>query len=236
MPPQGRGHLPHRRFVAQGRHRGLRPRMHGRDRLARRPRVHQPPLRLRLDPGAVVGRSRLPQERLLGDEQRRGAARAGARNPLRAPHPRRDARPAGQRARHRRRGGARPHRGGEHPGADRASGGRARGHGDPGEELLRRQPLLRFRDGGIQGHPSGRRAPLVDRQLRRRHRQLDVAPPYGRLRHFPRLRLARQPSGGLLARERALPCRKVPQGVARRLQGGRLRHGSWASPARRSVT
>lgn len=43
--------------------------------------------------------------------------------------------------------------------------------------------------------------PLVDRQLRRRYRQLDVAPSYGRLLGFPRLCGAGQPSGGLCGRK-----------------------------------
>ena len=50
--------------------------------------------------------------------------------------------------------------------------------------------------------------PLVDRQVRRRHRQLDLAPPHGRFLDVPRLRFEGQPSGGLLAPERPLPSEK----------------------------
>ncbi len=50
------------------------------------------------------------------------------------------------------------------------------------------------------------RAALVDRQVRRRHRQLDLAPPHGRLLAVPRLRFGKDNTpGGLLARERPLP-------------------------------
>ena len=49
------------------------------------------------------------------------------------------------------------------------------------------------------------RAALVDRQVRRRHRQLDMAPPHGRLLALPHLRRQGQQARRLLARERSLP-------------------------------
>ena len=51
----GRGDLQHEQLLAEGRHRHLRRRLHGRDRVARRTALHQSPLRLRVDPGPVVG-------------------------------------------------------------------------------------------------------------------------------------------------------------------------------------
>ena len=55
-----------------------------------------------------------------------------------------------------------------------------------------------------------------DRQVRRRHRQLDLAPPHGRFLDVPRLRFEGQPSGGLLAPERPLPSEKTLQHIHER--------------------
>ena len=74
-----------------------------------------------------------------------------------------------------------------------------------------------YRDIRLVGTP-----PDVDRQVRRRNRQLDVAASYGRLLDLPHLCRQGQPSGGIFGRERTLQGRRVPQGVARRLQGRRF--------------
>lgn len=58
--------------------------------------------------------------------------------------------------------------------------------------------------------------PLVHRQVRRRHGQLDLAAPHGRLLDFPRLCRQGQPSGALLAGECPLPPGAPLQNLAAR--------------------
>ena len=67
--------------------------------------------------------------------------------------------------------------------------------------LFRGQPVFRLRDRGLQGRPPGRCASHIDRQVRRRHRQLDVAASYGRFLGLSRLCRTGQQAGGLFARK-----------------------------------
>ena len=85
-----------------------------------------------------------------------------------------------------------------------------------------RQPAVPVRLPPVRRRAPGGRAALVDRQVRRRHRQLDLAPPHGRLLRLPDLRLEGQRTGGLLARQRSLPPRKVLHRLGRRRRRGRL--------------
>ena len=198
--------------------------MHGRNRLARRSSLHEPPLRLRLDPAALLRGARLSEIRILGHVAGRGAARSGPRSALHPPDRRRDGRGHGQRPLDRLAGGVRTHHGREHRGPRKTARRRESGHGDSRARLLRRQPVLRLRHGGLQGRASGGSAALVDRQVRRRHRQLDVAAPYGRFLDLPRLCRGGQPSGRLFARKPPLQGREIPENLAGRRRGERLRH------------
>ena len=53
--------------------------------------------------------------------------------------------------------------------------------------VLWRQPVFHVHKENLFRHPPGRSSSLIDRKVRRRYRQLDVAAPYGRLFGFPGL-------------------------------------------------
>ena len=198
--------------------------MYGRGGLARWVAADEPSLRLRRHPVAVVGRARLSEKRILGAFACRGASRPRTRSAFRPPYRRRDGRCAGCRAVDGHGRGAR--RTGEETGrrgAQTLRQGVPR-HGDLGQTLLRRQPVFRLCDGGLQGYPSGGYAAQFDRQVRRRHRQLDVAAPYGRFLDVPHLRRQGQPSGGVFDEECPLSRRRIPAHFARRVRRGRFRH------------
>ena len=72
-----------------------------------------------------------------------------------------------------------------------------------------RQPAVPVRLRAVRRRAPRGGAALVDRQVRRRHRQLDLAAPHGRLLPLPHLRLEGEQAGGLLARQRPLPTEKA---------------------------
>ena len=213
----GRGDLQRQQILTQGRHRDLRSRMYGRDRFGRRPAVYQPPLRLRFDSGAVVRRTRLPEKRFLGHVARRGDPGSGTQGAFYPQDFGRHFRYSGICARRGfgRRAGA--HRGRTCCGrAQPHCSGQSR-HGGAGEGFLRRKPVFRLRDRGFQRRASGGNSPHFDRQVRRRHRQLDVAASYGRFLGLSRLCRTRQQAGRLRARKPPLQGRQVSEGF-----GGRI--------------
>ena len=165
MQTFGRGYLQHQQIFAQGCDRHFRRRLHGRDRFARRPAVHQPPLRLRVDTIPVVGRTRLPEERLLGHVAPGGDSCPGAQGAFHPFDQRRDCGYSGQRAFHGRAAGIRTDHLGEYRRPDRfAAGGQPR-HDGGGQALLRREPVFRLRDRGLYRRASGGSAPDFDRQV-----------------------------------------------------------------------
>ena len=94
----------------------------------------------------------------------------------------------------------------------RKSQGRRHGLQSLGRTDVLRQPAVPVRLRAVRRRAPGGRAALVDRQVRRRHRQLDLAPPHGRFLDVPRLRFGKDnQSGGLLAPERPLPSEKTLQ-------------------------
>jgi hypothetical protein len=93
---------------------------------------------------------------------------------------------------------------------------KAKAEGTGGRTDVLRQPAVPVRLRAVRRRAPGGRAALVYRQVRRRHRQLDLAPPHGRFLDVPRLRFEGQPSGGLLAPERPLPSEKTLQHIHER--------------------
>ena len=81
---KGYRYLQSRRAVAQGCHHHLRARLYGRNRIARRAYLHQPPLRLQQYPAAQHDRERLSGQRFLGNGPLRGDTRS---RPLGTLHP-----------------------------------------------------------------------------------------------------------------------------------------------------
>ena len=218
-------HLQPRRHRPEGRRRPLRRRLHGRGHLGRRAGAHQPPLRLRRHPAALERGARLPDGRLLGHEPTGGAAVPGTHRDLHRPHPRRDGlrtaaagqglRPAGHQLPLAQvpDSGVRP----LPPGTEHHPGHRRKGRA---EDLLRWQPLLPLREDRIQRHPHGGCAAVEHRQVRRRHGQLDVAPPHGRLLHLPHLCRQERTPRCLQSGQRAPTCEETSQHQPPRLQGG----------------
>ena len=206
IPAHRRRHLFRQPSLDERRRGAVQRRLHGRTDLARRTAADQPPLRLRRHPTALDRRTRLPHRRILGHVARRGAAQRKTLGAL--------PRPDG--------GGDRPHRRGRDRGRDRQEGrGRSpRLQGRRGADVLR-QPTVPVRLRAVRRRAIGGRAALVDRQVRRRHRQLDMAPPHGRLLDVPRLRLEGEQTGALLAPERPLP----PQEALHHLDERRERGG-----------
>ena len=162
IPPHGRRHLLRQQSVDEGRHRAFQRRLHGRADLARRIARDQPPLRLRRHTGPFDRRTRLPDPRILGARPLGRAAQRGAVGAAAGAHGRGDRPPGGGRNRRK-----------------DLRGGRRKGalpHGNRADVL--RQPTVPLRLRAVRRRAAGRGASLVDRQVRRRHRQLDVAAPY----------------------------------------------------------
>ena len=65
------------------------------------------------------------------------------------------------------------------------------------ETFLRSQQILPLREDRLQGHPHGRSTSFIHRQVRRRYRQLDVAPSLRRLLDVPYLCRSRRETGQL---------------------------------------
>ena len=66
------------------------------------------------------------------------------------------------------------------------------------EQLKKRsQQILPLREDRLQGHPHGRSTSFIHRQVRRRYRQLDVAPSLRRLLDVPYLCRSRRETGQL---------------------------------------
>ena len=92
---------------------------------------------------------------------------------------------------------------------------------------VQRQRLLPLHVQADPRRPARLRAAPGPGQLRRRDRQLDVAPPHLRFLLPAGLRRARRDGGRFQPVERPLQTQGLAEGLARRLQGGRfhLRHG-----------
>lgn len=190
IPPHGRRHLLDQQSLDEGCRGAVQRRLHGRTDFVRRAAAHQPPLRLRRHTGAFERRTRLPDQRLLGHVAPGGTAQQGAQRTLPRPHGR----------------GHRPHHCGRNEGRNHPPGrGRRQGLQGLGRADVLRQPAVPVHLRAVRRRTPGRRAALVDRQVRRRHRQLDMAPPHGRLLALPHLRRQGQQARRLLARECSLP-------------------------------
>ena len=97
--------------------------------------------------------------------------------------------------------------------------------------VLRGAPLVRDRGRRAEGRPARLRAALVDRQLRRRDRQLALAPPHRRLRLLPGLRGQGRQAGRLRQGQRPLQAQALPLGGPGRREP---RRASWWWPATRA--
>ena len=199
-------------------------RLHRLVRLARRLGGEQPPLRLRRAAAELHGGKQPDRAGLPGEDPGRRTFR----------------RPVLAHLRHR--GNPRRHEG-DHRQAQRRDERRRALQGDrvgdqgTGQGLReRRLPLRRLhlprrlqlptdQAAGDQGRAPGLRAAGIDRQVRRRHRQLDVAAPHRRLRLPARLRLEGRQVGRLLQGQRAVPAEACAQGEPARRGSGRLRDG-----------
>ena len=185
FPPHGRRHLLRQRSVDEGRRRALQRRLHGRADLARRIARDQPPLRLRRHTGPFDRRTRLPDPRILGARPLGRAAQRGAVGAAAGAHGRGDRPPGGGRNRRK------DLRGGRRKGRYRTAI----------EQMYYGNQQFLFRLRAVRRRAAGRGASLVDRQVRRRYRQLDVAAPYGRLLALPHLCRPREPTGEIQPRK-----------------------------------
>ena len=85
-----------------------------------------------------------------------------------------------------------------------------------------RQPVFPVRLQNLPRRASGGRSAVLDRQVRRRHRQLDVAAPYGRLLDIQGICRQGQRACRLFRGQRPVQAEAILQDLARRCQGGRL--------------
>ncbi len=95
----------------------------------------------------------------------------------------------------------------------------------PRAEFLRRADLQPRQAARDPRRAAGLRAARIDRRVRRRHRQLDVAAAHRRLLVPAGLRRSRRKSRRFLRRQRSVRAEALPAGVTRRRRRGRLRDG-----------
>ena len=183
--------------------------MHGRVRQRRRPGAHQPPLRLQLHSETLHRGARLPDQRLLGHDPRAGDTLPGADGDEAGVHAGRHQGGARRRDGGHERGRPRDHHREQHQGRQRQSHGRHALQGSD-QALLLRQPVLHVRQRGVHRRAPGGSPAEQHRQVWRRHGQLDVAAPHGRLQHVPRVCGRQQQTRRLQQGQRALPPAEAP--------------------------
>ena len=213
-----RGHLQHQPQLPEGRHRPIRWGMHGELDFRRRAPADQPPLRVWPDPIAQQHGAGHPQGWVLGHVQGRGTHESRTDRDVHRAH----------RGRHGFGAGGPGHRTGRGKGPARAPcrfghrGYWTRGR-RPGFPV--RQPAIPHRHQDLHRRPPRGGTAQRDRQIRRGHRQLGVAPAHWRLLSVPHLQRAGWGAGRTQRGQRALRPGPPPARIHARCGRRRLHHG-----------